>query len=70
MPLNRGGLLTSVAKPPDMAPPAASDAASVGLKSSNPDKGYALVMSGAVKIAFGALSAPKGSALIVFVGPT
>ena len=25
-------------------------------------------MSGAVKIAFGSLSAPKGSALVVFVG--
>src|SRR6185312_9993761 len=51
-----------------MAAPAASDAASVGLKSSNPDEGSALVMSGAVKIAFGPLSAPKGNALVVFVG--
>jgi leucyl aminopeptidase len=51
-----------------MAAPAASDAASVGPKSSNPNEGSALVMSGAVKIAFGSLSAPKGSALVVFVG--
>src|ERR1700722_2170994 len=55
-------------KPPDMSTPAASHAASVGPKSSKPNKGYALVMSGAVKIAFGSLSAPKGSALVVFVG--
>src|SRR5579864_233437 len=51
-----------------MAAPAASDAASVGPKSSNPDEGSVLVMSGAVKIAFGSLSTPKGSALVVFVG--
>src|SRR5579863_1835493 len=51
-----------------MAAPAASDAASVGPKSSNPNEESALVMSGAVKIAFGSLSAPKGSALVVFVG--
>src|SRR6185312_1274487 len=51
-----------------MAAPTASGAASVGLKSSNPDEGSALVMSGAVKIAFGPLSAPKGNALVVFVG--
>ena len=51
-----------------MAAPAASDAASVGPKSSNPNDGSALVMSGAVKIAFGSLSATRGSALVVFVG--
>jgi leucyl aminopeptidase len=40
---------------------------SIGAKSQNPEKGNALFMSGAVKIAFGPLSAPKGSALVVFV---
>ena len=51
-----------------MSAPAAGDALSAGLKLSNPDKDTRRSMSGSVKIAFGFLSAPKGSALVVFVG--
>jgi leucyl aminopeptidase len=50
-----------------MSAPTARSAAPVGYRSQKPGQGNALVMSGAVKVAFGPLSAPKGSALVVFV---
>ena len=50
-----------------MSAPTARSVAPVGYKSQKPGQGNALVMSGAVKVAFGSLSAPKGSALVVFV---
>src|SRR5271154_2620039 len=50
-----------------MSAPALGIVRPVGPKSSHPDQGSAFVMSGVVKVAFGSLSAPKGSALVVFV---
>jgi leucyl aminopeptidase len=61
-------LIDGRGKPPDMSAPAAGDAPVGWPQVVKSGQGHASVMSGSVKIAFGSLSAPKGSALVVFVG--